>query len=335
MFKAATKNKANKSGNPALFQNNEKARQTFFQPKLDVGTPGDQYEVEADKIADQVIDHSPVTEQPFFTPSVSPTVNSGQPVPVQQKPVADSITPLLQRQDEEEEMMQMQPEEEEERIQAKADNAPAIPAGFESGLNGSKGSGSPLPSGVKSRMETGFATDFSNVRVHTDSGAAQMSRQIGAQAFTHGSDIYFNEGKFNPASQSGQHLIAHELTHTIQQGASVQPKMVQRQEEEEVAEIDPPQGVTPISDAGGEFSFSEGNYTTAFESSPANELRLPVVSVSDFKSRNSGLFNPPFQVPVGRDTNQVANWETAINDPATRHLNNKIGEATASGGITC
>ncbi|MGC9354332.1 MAG: DUF4157 domain-containing protein, partial [Mariniphaga sp.] len=350
MFKAATKNTGTKSNNTLLFQNNEKARQTFFQPKLNVGTPGDKYEVEADKIADQVIDHSPMTEQSFFTPTISPTVNSGQPAPVQNKPVADSITPLLQRQDEEEEMMQMQPvEEEEERIQsqaeeeqetiqrqpeeeeeslqmqpveeeeeemvqgqmeedemvqqqqdegnevalaetagsetlqqqteniqpampnqafnsiqkqeveeeepaevqaledeerrsvmvekegqvqAKADSAPAIPAGFESGLNGSKGSGSPLPSGVRSRMESGFGTDFSNVRIHTGSGAAQMSRQIGAQAFTHGSDIYFNEGKFNPASQSGQHLIAHELTHTVQQGASVQPKRIQRQNEE-------------------------------------------------------------------------------------------------------
>lgn len=415
MFKAATK-KTNKRNNTRLFQNNEKVRQTFFQPKLNVGTPGDRYEVEADKVADQVVDHSPMTEQSFFVPSVSPPGNSGQPFPVQHKPVADSITPLLQKQDEEEEMMLRQPVEEEEmvqsqveedemvqqqhdegnepvkaeavgneplqqqtetanqtlanqtfsaiqkqemeeeepaeiqasedeelmpvmaekegQIQTKADVAPAIPSGFESGLNGSKGSGSPLPSGVKNQMETGFGADFSNVHIHTDSNAAQMSRQIGAQAFTHGSDIYFNEGKFNPASQSGQHLIAHELTHTVQQGASVQPKRIQRQDEEEVAEIDPPQGVTPISDAGGEFSFSEGNYTTAFESPPSNELRLPVVSVSDFKSRNSGLFNPPFQVPVGRDTNQVANWETAINDPATRHLNNKIGEATASGGFS-
>lgn len=309
MFTAATKNKANKSNNTPLFQNNEKARQTFFQPKLNVGTPGDKYEVEADKIADQVVDHSPVTEQSFFMPSVSPPVNSGQPAPVQHKPVADGITPLLQKQGEEE-MMQMQPAEEEEivqrqaeeeeemvqgqteeeevvqqqqddgnktsvaetaggetlqqqteniqsampnpafsaiqkqeveeedpaevqasedeerrpvmvekegQVQAKADSAPVVPAGFESGLNGSKGSGSPLPSGIKSQMESGFDTDFSNVRIHTDSNATQMSRQIGAQAFTHGSDIFFNEGKYKPESDSGKHLLAHELTHTVQQ----------------------------------------------------------------------------------------------------------------------
>ena len=68
-------------------------------------------------------------------------------------------------------------------------------------------------------MESNFGTDFSNVRIHTDSEAQHMSQEVGAQAFTHGSDIYFNEGKYNPDSKEGKHLLAHELTHTIQQNA--------------------------------------------------------------------------------------------------------------------
>lgn len=206
----------------------------FFQPKLDIGKPHDQYEAEADKAADHVVSNSPLTDQPFFAPSASPPIRSVHTAPVQKNPVAESPTPLSQKQGEEEEMMQMQPVvEEEPMLQAKSESIPQVPAGFESGLNGSKGGGSPLSPDVKEQMETGFGTNFSDVRIHTDSGAAQMNRQIGAQAFTHGNNIYFNEGKYNPGSKSGQHLIAHELTHTVQQAASVQPKMIQRQGNEE------------------------------------------------------------------------------------------------------
>jgi hypothetical protein len=210
----------------------------FFQPKLNIGKPHDQYEAEADKVADQVVSKSPLTDQPFFAPSASPPVRSIHTAPVQKNPVAESSTPLSQKEGAEDEMLQMQPlSEEESMLQAKSDSTPQVPADFESGLNRSKGGGSPLSPGVKNQMESGFDTDFSNVRIHTDSGAEQMSRQISAQAFTHGNDIYFNEGKYNPASKSGQHLIAHELTHTVQQATSVQPKMIQK--------IDEP--ATPIS----------------------------------------------------------------------------------------
>jgi hypothetical protein len=73
-------------------------------------------------------------------------------------------------------------------------------------------------------MESRFDADFSGVRLHTDSTAVQMSGQLNAQAFTHGRDIYFNEGKYSPGTSEGNHLLAHELTHTVQQGASVQQK---------------------------------------------------------------------------------------------------------------
>ena len=65
--------------------------------------------------------------------------------------------------------------------------------------------------------------DFNEVRIHTDATAAEMNKSLGAQAFTLGKDIYFNAGKFKPDTIKGLHLLAHELTHTIQQGA-VQPK---------------------------------------------------------------------------------------------------------------
>ena len=74
-------------------------------------------------------------------------------------------------------------------------------------------------------MESRFGTDFSDVRIHTGGEAAQLSRDLDAQAFTVGNDIYFNNEKFAPESAEGRHLLAHELTHTIQQGGIVGRKI--------------------------------------------------------------------------------------------------------------
>jgi hypothetical protein len=91
---------------------------------------------------------------------------------------------------------------------------------FEQNLSSSKGGGSPLPNDTKQFMESRFNADFSGVRIHTGSYAENLSSNIHAQAFTHGNDIYFNAGKYNPHTAGGSTLLAHELTHTIQQGAS-------------------------------------------------------------------------------------------------------------------
>jgi hypothetical protein len=80
-----------------------------------------------------------------------------------------------------------------------------------------RGSGSTLDNTTKSFMESRFGTDFSNVRIHTGQYATQLSEDLNAQAFTVGNDIYFNSGKYTPESNAGKFLLAHELTHTIQQ----------------------------------------------------------------------------------------------------------------------
>ncbi len=95
-------------------------------------------------------------------------------------------------------------------------------------LSSKAGKGMPMAGNIKSQMESGFGADFSGVNIHTDSDAISMSKELGAQAFTHGNDIYFNEGKYNTGSTSGKHLLAHELTHTVQQGASVQGNIISR-----------------------------------------------------------------------------------------------------------
>jgi len=91
---------------------------------------------------------------------------------------------------------------------------------FEHNLQNTRGTGSPLQAETRSFMESRFSADFSGVRIHTSERAVQMNKDIHAQAFTYGNDIYFNSGKFAPSSTEGKTLLAHELTHTIQQGAS-------------------------------------------------------------------------------------------------------------------
>ena len=96
-------------------------------------------------------------------------------------------------------------------------NSTIAPPSVSSGIERSTGKGNALPATTLHEMNQSFGVDFSNVKVHNDSESEKMSKQLQAQAFTRGSDIYFNSGKFNPVSSSGKLLLAHELTHVVQQ----------------------------------------------------------------------------------------------------------------------
>jgi Domain of unknown function (DUF4157) len=95
------------------------------------------------------------------------------------------------------------------------------PTEVTSRIQSAKGRGSGLEPGVRSDMEAAFGHDLGDVRLHTDSESASLSRQLGAQAFTTGSDIFFDRGKYQPHTDGGKHLLAHELTHTVQQTGSI------------------------------------------------------------------------------------------------------------------
>jgi hypothetical protein len=133
---------------------------------------------------------------------------------VQTKPLASSITPLVQRETAPEEV-----DEDQEQVQTKPlqrvaeDGSSQTSSDIKTQLNSSKGGGSPLPDEGRSFMEPRFGADFSSVQVHTDGEAVQMSQELGAQAFVHGSDVYFGAGK----SPGNNELTAHELTHVVQQ----------------------------------------------------------------------------------------------------------------------
>ena len=91
-----------------------------------------------------------------------------------------------------------------------------VPAVVDTAL---RSGGEALPEAVRHHFEAHFGHDFSQVKIHTDGVAAQSARSVGARAFTVGSDIVFNSSEFQPHSPAGRHLLAHELTHVVQQSA--------------------------------------------------------------------------------------------------------------------
>lgn len=179
--------------------------QNTIQAKLKIGAPGDMYEKEADTVADKVVQGGSADSR------VAP-----ERAGIQQQVGGSTKEETIQNM--------------EQEVPTQAQNPDgALPAGatLENNLNGSKGKGQKLDEDTKNEMETGIGSDFSNVNVHTDAQAVQMNQDLGADAFTHGNDIYFNRGQYNPTTKKGKHLLAHELTHTVQQGGAVQRKKAQ------------------------------------------------------------------------------------------------------------
>ncbi len=187
------------------------------QAKLSISQPSDPYEQEADAIARQVVQRrsaSSARDRDMALYSTPPIV---------------SLQPLIQRQS------TSFPEDSEERIEEEGHiqlkNTDAGPAeasvALEQQLATRAGSGQRLPATARREMEAGFGLSFEHVRIHTDQEAAQLSRSLNAVAFTYGNDIYFGADQFDPSSRHGAELLAHELTHTLQQGG-VQRRCIQR-----------------------------------------------------------------------------------------------------------
>jgi hypothetical protein len=176
----------------------------FFQPKLTVNQPNDVYEQEADAMADQVMRmlNPAVNDNVFFKPA---------PAIIQRK---------------------CQHCEEEEKVQRKENSGEQVysSTSLDSYVSTLRSSGQTLSASSRQFFEPRFGHDFSNVRLHTDSVAAKSAQSINALAYTTGNNIVFNSGQYSPDSDSGKKLMAHELTHVVQQQGNIQPKLIQRQE---------------------------------------------------------------------------------------------------------
>jgi hypothetical protein len=209
---------------------------------LRLSEPNDRSEREADRVADQFLMHL----QNWRIPShqaypVQPGLDQDV---VRTTLPADHVsraTSIEQEQEDREEREEQEENSESgsEAVQAKYLNN-ARPSGEDSSdftdrLKGHNKGGAPLESEFRDGFESLTGADLSSVRVHTDSVAAEMSRSIGARAFTHGDDIYFGTRQYDPDTRDGKRLIAHEVTHVVQQrghnksAANPRPDVVQRQ----------------------------------------------------------------------------------------------------------
>ncbi|WP_218080216.1 eCIS core domain-containing protein [Anthocerotibacter panamensis] len=131
---------------------------------------------------------------------------------LQMKPMAG----IIQREELPEEELQMKP-----MLQRQGEQATA-PADVEGMIQQARGGGQGIADTVRGPLEQAFGADFSGVRVHTDSQSDSLNQSLQARAFTTGQDIFFRQGEYNPGNTGGQELLAHELTHVIQQTGRVQ-----------------------------------------------------------------------------------------------------------------
>jgi len=175
-------------------------RQLVLNTQLQVSAPADPAEAEADRVADRVMR----MPQPHL-PS-TPTVRTGPTA--QRKCAACSDT-----------AMACPSCEEQAHVQRKPD-ATAATGEASSGFKQRLGTGAPLDSESRAFFEPRFGRDFGDVRVHADAQADFAARSLSARAFTLGRDMVFAAGEYDPRSEAGRSLMAHELTHVVQQRAS-------------------------------------------------------------------------------------------------------------------
>ena len=171
----------------------------FLQAKLKVSNPSDSFELEADRVADQVL------RMP------NPELQRSARAAPQIQRLCDSC------------------EEDLPRV-AESDAAPTVDKATEQSIASLSSGGIPLPAPVRSYMEPRFQADFGAVRIHTDAHANELAGSLQAKAFTVGHNIVFGAGHYAPESESGKRLLAHELTHVVQQGSAGfrDSKVVQR-----------------------------------------------------------------------------------------------------------
>jgi hypothetical protein len=217
-------------------------RGTTVQRKMNVTAANDAGEQEADAVADQVmrmkdvpVQRAPEEEEQMQAMRIQRAPEEEeqmQAMRIQRAPEEEEQMQAMriQRAPEEEEEIQamriQRAPEEEEQIQAKGDMMDSfdVSQSVEQGIQSERGGGESLPSDSQDFFSQRMGADFSGVRVHTGEKADGLNGSIQAKAFTTGSDIFFAEGQYNPQSADGQRLLAHELTHVVQQGAAVQSK---------------------------------------------------------------------------------------------------------------
>lgn len=198
-----------------------------LQPKLTIGAPNDPYEQEADRVAEQVVQRiqasPPPPSQSAHDVQRQSLQSSDLQVPPLVKPVPQAEAPQAPSQMSAIAPLQRVPIADDEELQTKSlvqratDEGGIASAEIEQQIHRARGGGQSLAPELQTQMGQAMGADFSNVRIHTDTQSDQLNQAIQAKAFTTGSDVFFRQGAYQPTQQEGQKLIAHELTHVVQQ----------------------------------------------------------------------------------------------------------------------
>src|SRR5262249_6866554 len=193
----------------------------IVQTQLTVSQPHDPYEQEADRVAEEVMRSPAQARKDVDTEQISrPTIRRA----------CTDCGEELQRQADDEET-----EEEDQSVQVKSEPGPVgeVSPAVGAQIENMKGGGDSLPAASRNYFEQRFGHDFSGVRVHADDRAAQSAKAIHALAYTTGQHIVFGAGQYSPETHSGQKLLAHELTHVVQQGGGQEIRREQDTESQE------------------------------------------------------------------------------------------------------
>jgi hypothetical protein len=184
-----------------------------IQAKLSIGEPNDKYEQEADATASKVVQQINSTPQ---DQSVQREAAMEEEEELQMKPISSIQRDESMEEDEELQMKSL--------VQRRGNlGGGEASTDLESSIQSARGSGQSLDASLQAKMGQAMGADFSSVKVHTDSQSDQLNKSIQAKAFTTGQDVFFRQGAYEPSSKNGQELLAHELTHVVQQnGGAVQ-----------------------------------------------------------------------------------------------------------------
>ncbi len=237
----------------------------FFQPKFSINQPNDAYEQEADAVADKVMrmPEKKGQKQTFFKPLISTVQRKckecEEEEKLQRKQNLEDEDSLLQRKAFNHSLIQKKCaacEEEDRQMQRKSSGS--VPQATSAVYQALQTKGQSLDSGTKSFMESRFGYDFKDVQIHNDSLAHQSSAEINALAYTQGKHVVFGANQYQPHTDGGKKLLAHELTHVVQQGASLSlNNKVNRKPDEEGPALTRYQEIEQSIDSPGAFEVLE------------------------------------------------------------------------------
>jgi len=195
-----------------------------IQTKLSISTPGDRFEQEADQVADTVMRMSSPGE------NVATSISQPQISRIQRKCAAcEKEENVVQRAckgchtgplEDNEPLQRAASENDKDEMLQGADGQLQASEGAQAQIDNLKGGGQPLSPSLRAYFEPRFGHDFSGVRLHTDANGASAAQSVNAKAFTLGTDVAFASGQYSPETSSGKRLLAHELTHVVQQGGT-------------------------------------------------------------------------------------------------------------------